>query len=113
MRITDASGNYALDIYDSYDEFTPNTSHTVQFNTTTGQVSRNTHDNSKRAYAVITWTTENSPTAWEFESLILDNIESLSNNTSSSCDAYSFDNQATWTYLPTTTSTGVNFIRRS
>lgn len=111
FRITDATGQYALDVYDSFDEFQPETSHPAQFSTSTGSIKRNSshsnYNSNKRAYAVITWTTENSPIAWEFESIILKNIESLSNNTSSSCDAYAFENSAEWSYLPTSTAVGV------
>lgn len=107
FRITDATGNYAIDIYDSYDEYQPDASHKVKFNTSTGEISKEGNYGTGRAYAVTTWTTENSPLPWTFESLILKSINSLSNNSSSSADAYSFENQADWSYLPNSTSFGI------
>jgi hypothetical protein len=106
MRITDASGNYAIDVYDSYGDF-PQTSHEVEFHTSNGEIEKKQSNNSNiRAYAVVTWTTENSPIAWQFTNLIIDDIQSLSNDNSSSCDAYSFDNQASWDYLPGSPAVG-------
>lgn len=100
LRISDASGQYALDIVDLYQD-DANASVPASF-TLLGQIkdySGNALKNGPRAYAVLLFTTQYSPTPWKFDELNISAINSLSSH-SATKDAYSFEN-ATLSNIPT------------
>ncbi|MGB1296268.1 MAG: hypothetical protein ACPG6V_12395 [Flavobacteriales bacterium] len=93
IRVSESSGNYSFDIYNTYDNGVHNITHQAEFNTVTGEISHGDRIDGVRAFASLTITTENSLLPWKFNGINLNKINSMSNK-SAVKDAYAFENNA-------------------
>ncbi|MHA6264409.1 DUF4347 domain-containing protein, partial [Arenibacterium sp. CAU 1754] len=94
IRLSDATGQFFLDIYEG-----ANTSASVpfSFNTSTGEISSDGLNVSNSELVELVYTTQNSPVAFTFQDIRINNIESLTAGTFGVRDGYVWSETGTWT----------------